>query len=188
VNAVANNNDIWIGPGGFFQATFSNNATTKIILVVWSGAGTSFVEKYTPQITYPLDPGSSVTLGIANSVSGGFTAIYPDTTMNLAGQIGNTWGEFTTSGKDSTIDISREVNMAGNAVTIDAKTSGCLANMQTCAFTCKNGLNTCWQAGTYQLLNCNNMINNNYYKDPATGVESGGCQMGNGGEVDVTFH
>jgi hypothetical protein len=185
VNSAADNNNIWIGTGGFFDTTFTNNATTKIILVVWSGTDSSFVGATAPQITYPLDAGASVTLGIADSVAGGgFSAIYPETTMNMAGQIDNTWGEFTTGGVYSTIDISREVNMSGRAMSIDSKTSGCKADMETCAFVCKDGADTCWVAGSYELLNCDNNVNNNDNADST----SGGCQMGNGGVVDVTFY
>jgi hypothetical protein len=184
INSNTNNNNIWLGTDGFFQTTFTNNNVEDIILVVWAGDSASFVQAKPPFITYPLVAGASVTLSIADGVAGGaFSAVYPETVINDWGQIDNTWGEFSTNGADSTIDISREVNMVGSAMKIEAHTTQCVADMNTCVFECIEG-NTCGAAGSYKLINCNNGINNNYSTDP---VDSGGCQMGNGGEIDVTF-
>jgi hypothetical protein len=190
INAAANNNKIWIGTDGFLTSTFRNNYTADMILVVWAGdASTMFVGSSQPFITYSLAINSTVTLSIADNVPrGAFSAVYPDTSMNQWGQINNTWGEFTTSGANSTIDISREINMQGKEMKVVTQQTQCVADMDTCAFVCNDGADTCWQAGTYSLINCDNHVNNNYHMGPDAGdVPSGGCQIGNGGEVDVTF-
>jgi hypothetical protein len=188
VNAVTKNDYVWIGDDGFVKTTFTNNDTNPIILILWAGYNSDFVNEYQPQITYPLATGSSVTVSIAAGVGqGGFSAVYPDTPFGSFGQVNNTWGEFTVAGTDSTIDISRMINMQGHNITVESKTTGCIADMETCAFTCYEGDDNCFLPGKYYLADCQNGINNNYYLDTTTGAVSGGCQMGNGGEVLVTF-
>jgi hypothetical protein len=187
VNAYANNNYVWIGDGGYFEITFTNNNGNQIILIFWAGDNSGFVNAHQPLITYSLAAGASVRVGVADGVGkGGFSAVYPDTPTGSYGQVNNTWGEFTAAGQYSTFDISREVNMHGHDMKIESKTTSCVADMVTCAFLCNQGDN-CYVAGSYHLLNCQNGINNNYYLDQATGAVSGGCQIGDGGEIDVTF-
>ncbi|KAB5576593.1 hypothetical protein GE09DRAFT_1170177 [Coniochaeta sp. 2T2.1] len=188
-NARSNNGNIWIGSDGPNKFVYTNRANTPIILIVWDNPPndyqSSFMNVRKSKISYSLAAGASVTVSMANGVSGGWSALYNHkTTLSQYGQIYNTWGEFTT-GNYATVDISREVNMGGN--TMDAKVStSCTTNMNTCAFVCKSG-NTCGTSGSYDLINCSG-------KNAAYGLyngnPSGGCQgWSNGsGRIDASFY
>jgi hypothetical protein len=174
-NARSNNGGIWVGTGGANTFQFFNRASVAIILVLWDApAGdyqSSFMNVRKPKVSWSLAAGGSVTVSLANGVSGGWSALYNHkTTLSQYGQVYNTWGEFTT-GNYATVDISREINMGGN--TMDAKVStGCTSNMNTCAFVCKSG-NTCGASGSYNLIGC---TGKNAASGTANGNPSGGCQ------------
>lgn len=189
VNAQSSNGNVWVGNNGPNTFTFINKSNPKvgIIVVLWDQpAGdyqSSFMNVRKPKISYSVPYGGSVTVSIANGVSGGWTALYDHkTVLSQYGQIWNTWGEFTT-GNYATVDISREIHMAGN--NFNAKVStGCLTDLNTCAFVCKSG-DTCGTSGSYNLINCSgaNTAVGWYDNNP-----SGGCQgWSNGGHIDSTF-
>lgn len=184
-NANSNNGQCWLGSGGSYQNTFSNNASEAVILVVWGSQG-SWVNTIKPLITQAISPGESCLVSFANGFSGAWSAIYSDTTLNY-GQIFNTWGECTFSGSYSTVDVSREVNMGGHGMEI--VTPECTTNMNTCVFQCDSG-NSC-ETG-YSLVNCAlgsqpgaNYGTANYGAGP---VPSGGCSgMGESANLQTSF-
>lgn len=184
-NANSNNGQAWLGSGGQYTNNFMNNASEAVILVVWGNQG-SWVNTITPVITQSIAPGESVLVSFANGFTGAFSALYSDTILNL-GQVFNTWGECTFSGSYSTVDVSREVNMAGHGLEI--VTPQCTTNMNTCVFTCNSG-NSC-ETG-YSLENCAigsqpgaNYGTANY---GSGSVPSGGCSgMGDSAELFTYF-
>jgi hypothetical protein len=178
LNAAANNGQCWLGSDGPNVNTLVNSASSSIIAVVWGAAGSWMTGATPPLITVALAPGQSQAVSCAD-VSGGIAAIYPGTTLTAYGQVQNTWAEFTW-GAYGTFDVSREVYMNGNSMSIVG--SSCTANMNTCVFTCISGT-TCFEAGTYKLNNCS----------PANGGGSdaaamnGGCTVGSNAKVTTTF-
>lgn len=187
---TSSGHSIWLGSSGPNLFKFYNKASpaVPIILILWDNpAGdyqSSFMNVRTPKISYSIPAGGVVTISLTNGVSGGWTALYNHkTTLSQYGQIYNTWGEFTT-GNSATVDISREIHMAGNS--IDAKvTTGCTANMNTCAFVCKSG-DTCGTSGSYNLVGC---TGKNAAYGTYNGNPSGGCQgWSNGGQIDASFY
>jgi hypothetical protein len=188
VNANSNNGACWIGSDGANVHTVTN-ANSGPIYVVWWGVGSGAVSASysisfmtsgsSPLITYGLNPGQSVTISCNNGVSGGFAGVYSDTTLTSFGQIGNTWGEFTT-GDYGTYDVSREVFMGGHPLSISS--SACTADMNSCVFTCTGGASTCGAAGTYQINNCSGAG-----KQTSADGMNGGCLMGANAKVSVTF-
>lgn len=150
INSQAPTSNVWIGTNGKYTNEFTNESGESLVLVVWGVAGSwvGGLNPVQPLVTASLGPNEKTTLSFADGASGGWAAIYPDTTLNL-GQVFNTWGEFT-FGPYSTVDVSREVNMNGRNMTI--VTPGCVSDMKTCVFVCKNGALSCWLE--YELLNC----------------------------------
>ena len=153
---------IGLGGDGAFQIEFQNKSPEEVVVVVWSGhdqwSSIEAMEVRISQanITYPIAAGSSQIVSFdpdchTNSqISGAFAAVYADTVVSYAGQISNTWGEFTftTANEFSTLDVSRLVNMAGNDMTIQTYPSkggnlACTANMDTCAYVCADGSTSC---------------------------------------------
>ncbi|KAK3316616.1 hypothetical protein B0H66DRAFT_561738 [Apodospora peruviana] len=180
--------NIWIGNNGPNVFTFSNKATVDVTLVIWdqsNGDASSFVTAHAPKITWTIPRGGSVQVSLQNGVSGGYSGIYRgQTKISQWGQVGNTWGEFTT-GQDATINISREINMSGNIFSAKVST-GCLADMNHCAYVCKSG-NTCGESGTYSLIGCKEQPNNNAGMRGSN--PAGGCAgWSNGsGRIDAQF-
>ncbi|KAI9647262.1 hypothetical protein NHQ30_003645 [Ciborinia camelliae] len=189
-NAQAPNGGVWIGSQGPNTFPFTNNAAVPITVIIWTGAagdyGSSFMNARAPQISYSLNAGQTVTISMANGVSGGWAGLYDrKTTLSQYGQINNTWGEFTT-GAYATVDVSREVNMKGNSMSIQV--AGCTSDMSKCVFTCNGGNNTCGAAGTYSLTNCAPGSQPGATYGLYGGQPSGGCQgFNNGGKVTVGF-
>ena len=192
-NPTGDNGIFWIGDDGPNTLTFYNEATNPspvpVTLIMWYDAPNtytaSFVAAYAPLISYSLpDTGDSVTISVANGVSGAWAALndhVSDLTVN--GQVNNTWGEFTT-GEYATVDISREVNMVGNTMSLTTS-GGCNANLDTCAYACISG-NTCYTAGSYELLNCLPGSQPYAAGQMVDGVPTGGCQgWSNDGSVDI---
>jgi hypothetical protein len=151
VNSQTPTSNVWMGSDGKFTNEFTNESGENMVLVVWGVAGSwvGGLNPVQPLITVSLAPNEKTTLSFAEGASGGWAGIYSDTTVNL-GQIFNTWGEFTFGGTSSTVDVSREVFMNGRNMTI--VTPGCVSDMNTCVFVCKNGAASCWLE--YELLNC----------------------------------
>lgn len=192
-NVVGNNGYIWIGDDGPNTFTFTNNAAEEmpITLIIWDFADgdyeSSFMNVRRPKISYSLPyVGSSVTISLANGISGGWSALNNHvTTLSQYGQVYNTWGEFTT-GEWATVNVSRLVNMGGNQLSVNVAT-GCVADMNMCSFHCKWGANECGESGSYDLLQCTPDVNPNASYGTWDGINpEGGC-MGwtNGGHLDV---
>ncbi len=187
VNAFGNNGHIWIGSDGPNTVTFNNkaNPAVGVILVLWDQTDyqSSFMNVRSPQISYSIPYGSSVTVSIANGVSGAWTALYDHKTiLSQYGQIWNTWAEFTT-GQYATVDITREIHMAGNNMNAQVST-GCLADLSHCAYVCKSG-DTCGTSGSYDLIGCTGV---NTGVGSYDGNPSGGCYgWSNGGHIDAAF-
>lgn len=187
------NDHIWIGDDGPNTFTFTNDADCPLIVVVWDFADgdyeSSFMNVRAPKISYSLPSANkSVTISMANGVSGGWTALVDrTTTLSEYGQVANTWGEFTT-GDFATVDISREVNMAGNPMSVKVLDSGCVSDMETCVFKCTEG-NSCGESGTYDLVNCENGSQEGAAYGTYDGVNpEGGCQgFSSGGHLDISL-
>ncbi|KAK4211901.1 hypothetical protein QBC37DRAFT_466771 [Rhypophila decipiens] len=184
------NSNIWIGGNGPNVFTFTNKANADVTLIMWDQSleyASSFVAAHAPKITYSIPRGGQVKLSLQNGVSGAYSAIYRgQTKLSQWGQVGNTWGEFTT-GDWATINISREINMAGNTFVAKVST-GCVADMNRCSFVCKNNANTCGDKGTYDLIGCAGQPNGASGLD-WLGQPAGGCQgWSNGsGRIDAEF-
>lgn len=196
VNSVTDNGNIWIGSDGPNKFTFINNATTPysapVTLIIWDfptgDYEASFMNVRAPKISYSLpNAGDSVTISMANDVSGGWSQLTDHMTyLSQYGQIFNTWGEFTTGGW-ATFDITRLVNMGGNVMSAQVLEDGCISNMDTCSFHCKNDLTSCGDSGTYELLDCaaGSQTGASYGSWDNINPE-GGCQgWSNGGSIEV---
>jgi hypothetical protein len=151
-------------------------------LVLWDQADQSFVNAHDPAITISIAPNEEVWVSFNDGVSGAWSAVYDDTRQGPYGQVFNTWGEFTTRGRDSTFDVSRLVNMGGHAMQIEGP--GCVSNMNTCVFVCPNS-NSCMNG--VELRNCANGSQQNAAYGTFGGAPSGGCHIGGPTEVRVTF-
>ena len=186
INPVGNNGQIWIGDDGPNTFTFySPNA--DVILVLWdqsAGYASSFVTGTQTVLTYSIAQGESVTISLANGISGAWTGLYNQATgISWVGQVDNTWAEFTT-GAYATVDITREVNMNGNELVAKVST-GCEANNNQCAFICNDGV-TCGDSGTYSLINCDSQPFGSVGE--SWGNPSGGCGgWSDGGHIDAYF-
>lgn len=188
------NAPVWVGSNGNSVFRFHNRAGVAIILIFWNGKGNSFVSGRAPDISYSIPNGGDVTLSLNDNLAGAFAAIYAQrTSLNNAGQIWNTWGEWST-GAGGTLDVTREPNMHGNGIQIHTN-NGCNSQwangVSQCAFTCTQITNSqydsCYQSGTYRLDNCANGsqpgASSGY--DPGAGGDSGGCQGWH--DADITF-
>jgi hypothetical protein len=183
INSAVNNGAVWLGNDGPYTNDFQNNSTENVILTIWTGA-TSWVNANIPQITVSLAPGAMQTVSFANGVSGAWSGVYADTKL-VMGQISQTWGEFTFAGIYSTVDVSREVNMAGRGMRVETPT--CLTDMATCVFVCTDGTNTCLD--NYALKNCaiGSQAGANY--GTYGGKDSGGCSgFGATGHIKTFFY
>jgi len=167
LNAVAAGASAWIGTGGAYTNTFTNNAGEDLIVVIWGPAG-SWVNVNVPLVTLSLASGAVETVSFATGLSGAWSAIYSDT-ETVDGQVSNTWGEFT-FGPTGVVDVSREVNMAGHGMIVNGPT--CTTDMDTCVFVCSTG-NTCLT--DYELLNCDNGSQTGATYGTFGGYPSGGC-------------
>lgn len=166
-NAVADNGAVWIGAGGAYTNTFTNNAGEDLILVVW-GPDASWVNANKPLVTLDLPAGSSQLVSFASGAIGAWSAVYADTPM-VMGQISNTWGEYTMS-PEGVVDVSREVNMNGHGMSIVGPQ--CTTDMNTCVFVCSSGT-VCMT--DYELLNCAGGSQPGAQYGTFGGFPSGGC-------------
>jgi len=166
-NAASDNGGVWLGGGGAYTNTFTNNAGDDLVLVVW-GPDASWVNANKPLITVDLPAGASQLVSFASGSIGAWSAIYPDTVMSN-GQISNTWGEYTMS-DIGVVDVSREVNMNGHPMTVVGPQ--CTTDMNTCVFVCSSGT-VCMT--DYQLLNCASGSQPGAQYGTYGGFPSGGC-------------
>jgi len=185
VNAFQNNGRLWIGEHGRFKFRLRNTSQKPIIVLFWVG-GSGWLNDQVAEVEQSLEPGETFTVSTGEDVrSGAFSAIYDDT--KVEGQIYNTWGEFSiVPGRFSNINVSRQPFMGGHGMEIQTPT-GCQADMTRCSFVCKNGLSRCGMAGEYDLVGCNPDTNPGAGSGTFWGQPSGGCNMGDQGEVSVNF-
>lgn len=188
--------EIWIGNDGPNQFTFRNAGSGPALAVmVWDFPSgdfeSSFLNVRRPKISYSLPrPGDAVTISLANGVRGGFASLVNGRTrLTGFGQVDNTWGEFTT-GDFATVDVSRLVNTRGDRVDVkvQGEGGGCVTDMDTCVFTCKNqALTFCGQSGEYDLTKCDNGSQPGASRGSKDGTNpEGGCQgWSNGGKLDI---
>ncbi|KFH48517.1 hypothetical protein ACRE_006700 [Hapsidospora chrysogenum ATCC 11550] len=192
-NVFGNNGYIWVGNDGPNTFTFTNRGSAPTTLILWDNPQgdyeSSFMNVRRPKVSYSLpNSGDSVTISLGNGISGGWSTLTGRaTTLSRWGQIYNTWGEFTT-GDWATVDVSRLVNMRGDGLSVRVAT-GCLTNMDTCSFHCKNNANECGESGTYDLVNCDPATNPFAAVGTWDGINpEGGCQgWTNGGHLDVSL-
>ena len=179
-NSFSSDAKVWIGKDGKYVNEFFNDSGEDVILVMWEKAS-AWVNANVPYITHSLPAGSGLSISMDEGLSGAYSAVYGDTSMSN-GLVYNTWGEWSTSGTDSTFDVSRLVNMGGHKMKIE--TPGCVADMSSCVFTCPSGQTQCMTG--YSLDDCPS----NTGVDPYNGGASGGCQglSSNGGLVRTTFY
>lgn len=171
LNSYTRTSNVWIGADGDYTTDFANESGQDLIITCWGPAG-SWINAVAPLVTASAANGSTTTLSFAEGASGACAAIYPDTTM-VNGQISNTWFEFTFADPWSTVDVSRLVNMNGKGMGV-VTPGGCVSDMNTCVFTCKNGEASCWQ--DYQLINCDAANGGGKGQDASLGgADSGGC-------------
>jgi len=182
-NSASNNGNAWLGNDGPYTNDFTNDSGEDIVLVIWGPAG-SWVNTIKPLITVSIPAGAIQTVSFANGASGAWAAVYPDTTLTEFGQIGNTWGEYTFNGQWSTVDVSREVNMGGRAMSI--VTPQCTSDFNRCVFQCTGGASTCLTG--YELMNCAAGSQPGAQYGTYAGAASGGCSgMGDSAKLTTTF-
>lgn len=191
-NPTSKNSNMWIGTQGPNKFNFINRSSPScpITIVVWHMTSTtdyqsSFVNVRRPRISYTLaKAGDSVTVSMANGVSGGWAGLYNrNTKLSGIGQVHNTWGEFTT-GASGTVDVSRLVRMDGNPMSIRTG-GGCTSDMGRCVFVCKKG-NTCGASKSYDLKNCKPGSQPGATHGTHDGNPTGGCQgFSNGGSITI---
>jgi len=167
LNGLVASATAWIGTGGDYTNTFTNNAGEDLILIIWGPAG-SWVNVNEPLITLSMAPGAVQEISFAAGLSGAWSAVYSDTEM-VDGQVSNTWGEFTFT-PEGVVDVSREVNMEGHGMSVVGPS--CTTNMTSCVFVCSTGL-SCWTE--YLLQNCDNDSQIGAQYGLFDGLPSGGC-------------
>ena len=178
VNAESSEAGVWIGDDGPYTVTFHNEADEDITLVIWGPWG-SWVNVHTPLITSTIDKATNLTISFASGQTGAWSAVYEDTEM-LNGQISNTWGEYT-FGPTGVVDVSREPNMNGKAMSIVGPT--CTSDMERCVFVCKEGT-VCMT--NYELQNCGPESQPFAQYGYHDGAPTGGCGgLGDGAQVDA---
>lgn len=205
---------IWVGDDGPNNFIFENKSKGKVTVIMWNKGklpnGQPDYESHcmnvrAPQVSWSLAQGENVTVSLSNDkVSGGFAAIYDQSTkINGYGQLDQTWGEFTT-GDFATVDVSRLIRMDGDPMSMRTGV-GCVSNMEKCVFVCKKG-NICGEENTYNLQNCVNpgetdpRVKNQPGATPQEGANhgwlrnqpEGGCQgwsktKGGKGQVVITL-
>ncbi|KXJ87616.1 hypothetical protein Micbo1qcDRAFT_215454 [Microdochium bolleyi] len=192
-NSKSSSSKIWIGTNGPNKFTFKNSGSGgPVTLILWDfppgDYEASFMNVRAPKISYSLPkPGDSVTVSIANGVSGAFAHLANHKTkLSQWGQIYNTWGEFTT-GQWATVDVSRLVNTKGNGIAMKIENNGCKSHFTKCYFTCKDGgVSSCGESGTYKLVNCAPGSQPGATYGTLNGNPEGGCQgFPNGGKVTI---
>jgi hypothetical protein len=185
-NPTSSNDFAWLGEDGPWTNEMVNKAGCDLTLVLWKkDAGAAmFVQTSQPYLTVKIPAGKSITVSLADGVSGAYTAIYPDTEWATPGFLRNTLGEFTT-GKYATFDVSRETSMNGHPMTIE--TPGCTSTMEDCVFKCTkfDEGDWCGTAGSYELVKGNAATCNMGLHD---GQPTGGCQgFSAPGKATTTF-
>ncbi|KAH9902348.1 hypothetical protein F4778DRAFT_737306 [Xylariomycetidae sp. FL2044] len=187
-----NGNLIWIGNDGPNTFTIQNKAQTSTILVVWyepdGDHQSSCMSARQPWISYTMKAGSPLTISLKSGISGGLSTIYPGTTkLNHAGQIAETWIEFT-SGDDATVDVTRIVNKNGQKMSAKVKGTGCVTNMEVCSFQCKDSSRDwCGEHLEVELKDCEPGSQDGANVSYPNGDPQGGCKgWTNGGHVDIS--
>lgn len=189
VNSKSNNGGIWIGNDSPWQAEFTNDANEDTVLYCWKANGFSgmSINANVPDVSVGLKPGQKVNLSFAAKVPAACAPAYSGTNLAMFGGLDQTWFEVT-FGDYGAFDISRNVNMQGNAIT--AKGSKCTSDMNTCVFKCKDdSVRSCEKGTDYDLFGCGAGTGGGGGYDPIMAGTGGGCAMGSSGEtIKVTLH
>ena len=173
--------NVWIGGGGQFTNTFTNDSGESLILVIWGPNG-SWVNANQPLITVSLAKGASTTISFANGQSGAWSTVKSHTKL-VNGQVSNTWGEYTFTPTYGTYDVSREPNMSGDKMSIVGPK--CTSDFDRCVFVCNAG-NVCMTG--YTLKNCAAGSQPGATYGTYGGADSGGCQgLGNGAALKTSL-
>jgi hypothetical protein len=151
VNSDSNNGQCWLGDDGQYTATFKNNADKDVVLVCWKDMGFT-INTVQPLLTVKLPSGKAQKVSFG-SVSGACAPVYKGMAKSTFGGPKETWIEWTFGGGFPTFDVSREPYMKGLSISATAQNSKCVSDMETCVFKCKNGADSCGQAGEYGMFN-----------------------------------
>ena len=184
-NAVSNNGGLWIGEDSPWKSVFTNDANRDLVLFCWKANGFSGMSLNVnkPAISVGLKPGQKVTVSFAEGVPSACAHAFEDTTLAIFGGLFQTWSEYT-FGPQGAFDVSRNVNMKGNPVSM--KGSKCTSDMNTCVFHCQDQNAPSCETG-YALAGMDAPGCGGGY-DPVMQGVGGGCSMGHDGEtVQVTF-
>lgn len=182
LNPTKQGNVPWIGNDGQFTNEYINESDEDLILVLWGPAG-SWVNAIQPQLTISIPNNSSKTVSFPVGWSGAWAPVY-DGTKLVNGQIYETWGEGTFAPPYSVVDVSREVNMAGNSMRIISPK--CTSDMDTCVFKCDAAVDQCLTG--YSLINCMTGSQEGAYYGFHEGAASGGCGgMGDSANLKTYF-
>ena len=147
---AVSNGQVTVGTDGPYTSQIVNSASQSFDLVCWLASTEGFVKAYNPSVVTTVAPGASTTLTFANGATGACAPVYASTTLTANGQINNTWWEWTFE-PSGTMDISREVNANGNAISSHSP-AGCTASLTNCAFVCPAGESSC--AVGYEVTGC----------------------------------
>lgn len=188
-NSKSSNGGIWIGNDSPWQAEFTNDNNQEAVLYCWKANGFSgmSINVNTPDISVGLQPGQKVNLSFAKQVPAACAPAFPGTDLAMFGGLAQTWFEVT-FGDYGAFDISRNVNMKGNAIT--AKGSKCTSDMNTCVFKCKDdSVSSCEKGTDYDLFGCGSGSGGGGGYDPVMAGTGGGCAMGASSEtIKVILH
>jgi hypothetical protein len=176
-----------------YQNTIINNSTESLFLAFWEGEQFNLpLTPYNPNPVAPLltvviPQGENKTVSLASTFNGAYAAVFSDTKIGMGGNIAEPYIEFT-GGEFGTFDLSRLPNMEGHSVSIASDT--CTSDNERCVYTCKavGGVvpNNCYEAGSYDLSNCNQKGSNPGLD--SWGQPSGGCQVGAQANFVTTFN
>lgn len=183
-------NRMWLGSDGKYKATFINEAERDAAVICWNAKG-MWINANQPQIYVHLGAGEHSTVSIPYGFSGGCGVAFTDSTLTN-GLLNESILEFTAKeNHNGCFDVSREINMKGIVLSVQGSkcTSGLKDGQLACTFVCTAGNKCGVGAGDYDIVlgaeaNGPCMVG----KDPFTGDPSGGCQMGDGEHMKVTFH
>ena len=191
-NSKTDNGKIWLDGDSKYSATFTNSADKDAMVWCW-GKDTMWMNANTPLISIKLSPGQTQKVSIKEGFSGGCGASFDDSTLYM-GLLNESILEFTAgAGAMGCFDISREIQMKG--IVLTAKGSKCTSGMdgseQACTFVCIDpSAERCGAGGGDYAIAMGSASEGPCMvgKDPFTGDASGGCQMGDGENIEVTIH
>ncbi|KAI0022979.1 hypothetical protein F4780DRAFT_730939 [Xylariomycetidae sp. FL0641] len=192
-NSKANNGKVWIGDDGPNKFTYTNKANVPVTLVLWvtptGDYEAAFMNVRRAAVTYSMKPDESITLSLANGISGAWAYLFNEKTILSNGYVFESWGEYTT-GAYATVDHSMLPNTKGNPQTITVKDTGCVSDSTRCYFACiDESVESCgYGKGEVKLVNCDPSSQPGANYGLFGGEPQGGCTgFSNGGEVDIVI-